>query len=135
VSPSVTRMPDEMHTILETNAFKRAAADLALSEDDRIGIATMRSDPKLGDLIPATGGARKFRYAPPGRGKRGGYRIITYFPAEDVPVFLLDIYAEGEKINLTKAECNAIGKALANVADDCRASIRARLGKTAENER
>ena len=44
-----------------------------------------------GDLIPGTGGARKFRFAKAGMGKRSGYRIISYYAADDVPVFLLDV--------------------------------------------
>lgn len=33
-------------------------------------------DPKLGDVIEGTGGARKIRFQLEGRGKRGGGRII-----------------------------------------------------------
>lgn len=29
--------------------------------------------------MPGTGGARKVRFSRPGEGKRGGYRIITFF--------------------------------------------------------
>ncbi|GGK32622.1 type II toxin-antitoxin system RelE/ParE family toxin [Salinarimonas ramus] len=110
-----------MHTVVETNAFRRAAEDVGLSEEERIAIATLVSeDPMLGATIPGTGGARKFRYAPPHRGKRGGYRVITYFAAEDVPVFLLDMYSKGEKIDLTKAERNELARLLADIADDYR---------------
>jgi hypothetical protein len=34
-----------------------------------------------GDLMVGTGGARKFRMPGGGKGKRGGYRVITYFAA------------------------------------------------------
>ncbi|MGJ3262931.1 MAG: type II toxin-antitoxin system RelE/ParE family toxin [Salinarimonas sp.] len=125
-----------MQTVLETNAFKRAAEQVDLSEDDRLQIAALVSGhPTIGDLIPGTGGARKFRYAPPGRGKRGGYRVIFYFAAVDVPVFLMDIYAKGEKITLSKGECNALAKILGSVADDYRAFASQKLRKLVERSR
>ena len=34
------------------------------------------SDPKIGDLIEGTGGARKIRIQLHGKGKRGGGRVI-----------------------------------------------------------
>ena len=57
-----------------------------------------------GELIPGTGGASKFRFPKAGMGKRSGYRVISYFAAEDVPVFLLDVLDKGERLNLSEAE-------------------------------
>lgn len=81
-------------------------------------------DPMIGDLIPGTGGARKFRYGGKGKGKSGGYRVITYYAADDVPVFLLDLYAKGEKINLTQAERNELKAILGSLANDWRESVK-----------
>jgi hypothetical protein len=61
-----------------------------------------------GDEIAGSGGARKLRFAGRGKGKSGGYRIITYFGGVDIPVFLLNIFAKGDKANLAKAEVNAL---------------------------
>jgi len=36
------------------------------------------TDPEAGPVIPGSGGVRKLRWAAPGRGKRGGYRVIYY---------------------------------------------------------
>jgi hypothetical protein len=44
----------------------------------------------------------------PGRGKRGGARVVYYFHSESFPVFLLSAYAKNQKENLTKAERNEI---------------------------
>ena len=51
---------------------------------------------------PATGvsiggGVRKFRFARPGGGKSGGYRVIHFFSL-----------AKNEKSNLTRAETEAV---------------------------
>jgi hypothetical protein len=95
-------------------------------------IDLVAADPAAGDLMEGTGGARKLRFAAKGKGKSGGYRIITFFAAQDLPVFLLDIFAKGEKVNLSKAERNELRGILSNLADEWRASVKARtisLGK------
>jgi hypothetical protein len=77
--------------------------------------------------IKDTGGARKVRFAGKGKGKSGGYRIITYYAAEDVPVFLLDIYSKGTKANLSQAQRNTLRKILSALAAKWRASVRAKV--------
>jgi hypothetical protein len=37
------------------------------------------------------------RFAGRGKGKRCGYRVITFFSGTDIPVFLLNIFAKNEK--------------------------------------
>jgi hypothetical protein len=90
-------------------------------------IAYIAEDPARGDLIKDTGGARKVRFAGKGKGKSGGYRIITYYAAEDVPVFLLDIYSKGTKANLSQAQRNTLRKILSALAAEWRASVRAKV--------
>jgi hypothetical protein len=41
-------------------------------------------------------------------GKRGGYRVITFYSGLEIPVFLLDIYAKNQKEELTMTERKAI---------------------------
>ena len=43
-----------------------------------------------------------------GRGKSGGYRVITFFSGVALPVFLLDIYAKSDKANMTRGEVNRL---------------------------
>jgi hypothetical protein len=52
-------------------------------------------------VIKGTGGARKARVARGGKGKSGGARIIYYFLAAGDVIYLLDVYAKGEKEDLT----------------------------------
>jgi hypothetical protein len=66
------------------------------------------TDPTAGVLIPGTGGARKIRLAGRGKGKSGGYRVITYYAGEENPVFLLDVYGKGRRSDISMAEKNAI---------------------------
>lgn len=70
---------------------------------DRIAV-----DPTAGDMMQGSGGCRKVRIAKRGKGKSGGYRVITAYGGDDIPVFLLTVFAKGERVNLTKAERNSL---------------------------
>jgi hypothetical protein len=94
-----------MHTVVETPVFIRSAKNAGVTEAELDEIKSFLSlNPDAGDEMPGTGGARKLRFAGKGKGKSGGYRVITFYSGEDIPVFLLDIYSKGEKIDLTQDE-------------------------------
>ena len=38
-------------------------------------------------------------------GKRGGARVVYLYGGEDLPIFLITVYAKSEKGNLSKREC------------------------------
>jgi hypothetical protein len=119
-----------MHAVIETSVFLRDAARVGLPEMERDEIITMIArDPTVGDVIPGTGGARKLRVAGRGKGKSGGYRVISYFAAEDVPLLMLAIIDKGERADLTKAEQNELRAELSGVADDYRESVRRALAR------
>ena len=107
-----------MQTVIETEAFLKDAKTAGLSEEDRREIVDFISEnPCAGDEMAGTGGARKVRFAAKGKGKSGGVRIITFYSGVDIPVFLLNVFAKGDKVNLTKAECNELKKILGHVAE------------------
>jgi len=62
-----------------------------------------------------------------GKGKSGGYRVITYFAADDVPVFLLALVSKGQRADLSQAERNALRDILGTLADIYRAGVRAKV--------
>ncbi|WP_089937472.1 type II toxin-antitoxin system RelE/ParE family toxin [Candidatus Entotheonella palauensis] len=105
-----------MQTIIETPDFLSDEKTAGLNEQERFDIVrTIAKNPEAGDVIPGTGGARKVRFAGRGRGKSGGFRVITFYSGPDVPVFLLNIFAKGDKINLTHAERNELRAILADI--------------------
>ena len=73
-------------------------------------VAFVAANPEAGNVIPETGGVRKLRWSLPGRGKRGGARVICYYHSERLPVFLPSAYAKNEKADLSKADKNAMKK-------------------------
>lgn len=105
-----------MHTVIETPAFLASARDEGISDDERAAMVSFVSrNPAAGEVMPGTGGARKLRFAGRGKGKSGGYRIITFYADADMPVFQLDVYGKDSQANLSKAERNELRAILADL--------------------
>jgi hypothetical protein len=100
-----------MQTVIETKPYLAAAVAAGMSEAERERtVLFLAGNPQAGDLMKETGGCRKVRIAKDREGKSGGYRVITWFGGGDIPVFLLTVFAKGQKANLSKKECNALAK-------------------------
>src|SRR5208337_2773801 len=110
-----------MHTVVETPSYLADAKAAGLKEAEREAVVEMiANNPEAGDEIAGTGGARKVRVAGRGKGKSGGYRVVTFYSGKDVPVFLLAAYSKGEKANLTKAERNELKGILGDIVREYR---------------
>ena len=48
------------------------------------------------------------RIAGRGKGKSGGYRTITFYSGEAMPVYLITVFSKGEKSTLTDKEAAAL---------------------------
>ncbi len=97
-----------METVVETAAYLAAAKDAGMTEAEMAAaIDLVSSHPETGDLIVGTGGCRKVRLAGKGRGKSGGYRLITFYKVGD-RVFLLTVFSKGDRVNLSQGERNAL---------------------------
>lgn len=102
-----------MHTVVETPSYLASTKAAGIPDQVRQEIVSaVASEPTLGDLMVGTGGLRKFRFARPGGGKSGGFRILSFFVSDDFPVFLIGAFGKGDKSNLTKAERNAVAARL-----------------------
>lgn len=94
-----------MQTVVEMPEFIKCAKKLGISDTERESIIDLIAlNPDAGDEIVGTGGMRKVRVAAKGKGKSGGYRVITFFSGVDIPVFLVTIYAKSQKENITDKE-------------------------------
>jgi hypothetical protein len=107
-----------MQTVVETESYLRDAKAAGVTDNERLGIADfIAANPDAGNEIRGTGGTREVRFAGKGKGKSGGYRAITFYSGEDIPVFLLNVFAKNEKADLSQAERNELKTVLAALAD------------------
>ena len=100
-----------MHTVVETPSFIASAKAEGMTEGEvRAAVDAIASNPQLGDPIVGTGGCRKFRLAGKGKGKSGGYRIVSFYSGPALPVFLVAVLAKGSRANFSKAERNEMAR-------------------------
>lgn len=98
-----------MKTVVETPAYLAAAKDAGMTQVERdAAVLTISANPEAGDLIQGTGGCRKVRIAGRGKGKSGGYRVITYYALGAHRVFLLTVFRKGERSDLSPKEKAAL---------------------------
>jgi hypothetical protein len=104
------RMNKAMHGIAELPSYIRLADKLLGAQERQELIAYLARHPKAGDIMEGTGGVRKFRWGRGDHGKSGGVRAIYYYHDDLMPLYLLTLFAKGDKDNLTKAERNELAK-------------------------
>ncbi|BAO86538.1 putative uncharacterized protein [Caballeronia cordobensis] len=101
-----------MVTIIETAVFQRYAAEIWQDPEREAFIVWLANNPLAGDVIPGTGGLRKVRWSTPGRGKRGGLRVIYYNVLDDGEIWLLIAYSKAKFDNLPTAFLNQLPEAI-----------------------
>ena len=107
-----------MHTVAMTAAFLAQAKAEGMTEAEMTAaVLSISNDVEQGDLIQGSGGCRKVRVAGKGRGKSGGYRVVTFFGGLDMPVFLLAVLAKGSRANFSATEVNAMSRMTALLKD------------------
>lgn len=105
-------------TVVETPEYL-AAAKGVLSDAERIKVVdTVAANPKSG--VSLGGGIRKMRGARQGRGKSGGARVVFLFAGENLPVFLLTVFAKNEKADLNPRERAALITAAKRMVEEYR---------------
>ena len=89
---------------IELPIFTRCAAYLFSDEDLAEMQNTLLENPAAGDLIPGGRGLRKLRVPLPGRGKRGGARVIYYHWVSKEQCYLVYAYAKNVAADLTQEQ-------------------------------
>lgn len=103
-----------IRTFKEVSSFTKKWKELGLTEDDLVVLEELLlKDTKIGDVIQGTGGLRKIRIPMENIGKRSGARVIYIDIEIKECIYLLDIYAKNEKIDLSEKE-KAMLKKLVN---------------------
>ena len=89
-----------MVTFVETPLFTRLVAGY-LSDEAYGEIKThLASHPHAGTVIRGSGGVRKLRWTLPGRGKRGGIRVIYFLRPEQGVIWMLTLYPKSVADNI-----------------------------------
>jgi hypothetical protein len=116
-----------MQSVVETPAFLASAAAVGIDDGEQTAIVNFfATNPDYGDIMPGTGGARKGRFSGRGKGKSGGFRVISFYAGTDIPVFLLYVYSKGARDNLSKAERNELKIMLTELPKSYRAMMKKR---------
>jgi hypothetical protein len=95
---------------VETPIFTRQVIGALTDEQYGLLQSSLVARPDSGDLIRGSGGIRKFRWALPGRGKRGGVRLIYFWRVSESQILMLTMYAKNEQANLTSAQVRQLAK-------------------------
>ncbi|MGH7710013.1 MAG: type II toxin-antitoxin system RelE/ParE family toxin [Gemmatimonadaceae bacterium] len=94
--------------LIETPLFTRQVTAQMEADGYRLLQLHLVARPDAGVIIPGSGGLRKVRWGLPGRGKRGGARIIYYWAMQRAQVYLLFLYPKNARANLTPAQLRTL---------------------------
>ncbi len=86
-----------MLSFIETKLFSRLVGDYLSDASYACLQQQLADDPECGAVVRGSGGVRKVRWSQPGRGKRGGVRIIYYARIQEGVIWMLTIYAKNEE--------------------------------------
>jgi hypothetical protein len=95
---------------IETSVFTRHVIEALTDEQYGQLQGFLLARPGAGDLIKGSGGIRKLRWALPGRGKRGGVRVIYFWRVSESQILMLTMYAKNEQANLSAAQVKQLAK-------------------------
>lgn len=100
--------------LIETAVFTKQVQAALSDEQYREFQLSLILHPDAGDLIPGSGGLRKVPWKLPGRGKRGGMRVIYYWKSAMGQIFLVFLYPKNVRSDLTPAELRTLRKLIAD---------------------
>lgn len=103
-----------MYTVIETPAYSNKVNEI-LTDDERDAFAVfIAANPTAGSVVRGSGGVRKVRWAQKGGGKSGGARVIYFNRLANGEIWLLTVYAKGDRSTIPAHELKLIKKAIDN---------------------
>jgi mRNA-degrading endonuclease RelE of RelBE toxin-antitoxin system len=101
---------NQLMRFIETPVFTRAIVELLDEETYRCLQLALVQRPESGALILKSGGLRKLRWSLPGRGKRGGLRVIYFWDRPSETFYLLYAYPKNAQEDLTAQQVRVLGR-------------------------
>lgn len=110
-----------LNTVAFTSAFLSQAKSEGMSESDLNRLVDiLAADPTAGELIVGSGGCRKLRLSGRGKGKSGGYRIVTVFAPRAMPVYVIAALSKGSRETFSDEEVKAMAALCARLLAACK---------------
>lgn len=94
--------------LVETAVFTEEITRLLSDEGYRALQLSLILRPDRGRLIPGSGGLRKLRWPEPGRGRRGGLRVIYCWDARAERIYFLWVYRKSRQEDLTPRQLRVV---------------------------
>lgn len=101
-----------VYTVIETPVYSNKVIGI-LTEDERDAFAAfIAANPTAGSVVRGSGGVRKVRLAQSGRGKSGGARVVYFNRLANGEIWLLTVYAKGDRSTISAHELKLIKEAI-----------------------
>lgn len=105
--------------IVRLRPYLRACKAMALDDAAMRSIeGALAAAPEAHPVVKGLRGVRKARFALPGRGKRGGGRVVYYVTLMPSILFMLTAYAKNEQDDLTDTQRKQILAAIDSIKGD-----------------
>jgi len=101
---SDVRLRERSLEFVYTPLFERTRKGLLGDEDMKRVEEELLAEPERGALLRESGGVRKIRAAPEGRGKSGGARVAYVYLPDRETVYFLIAFAKNVQANLSPNE-------------------------------
>ncbi len=101
-----------MLTFVETRLFTQLVGQYLTDDDYSTLQNAIAANPEAGAVVRGSGGVRKLRWSLPGRGKRGGVRVIYFLRLARGQGWMLTLYAKNEADSIPGAVLKKIKEEL-----------------------